>query len=70
MKKCAKCNSTSKRVALDCTFKDCSFFEESVDAELLDKALTIMQLLANATGATFEDENLAADIIVETFKNL
>ena len=38
--------------------------------ELRDKATTMLQLLSNAAGATFEDEVLAVDIIEETFKNL
>ena len=35
-----------------------------------DKAITLLQLLSNAAGATFENEVLAVDIIEETFKNL
>ncbi len=33
-----------------------------------DIAITMMQLLANATGAEFKDEELAADIIEETLR--
>lgn len=38
--------------------------------ELRDKATTLLMLLSNATGATFEDEVMAVDIIEETFKNI
>ncbi len=34
-----------------------------------DKAATCLMLLSNATGAEFEDEHLAVDIIAETIKN-
>ena len=33
-----------------------------------DKALTMMQAIINATGATFEDEELAISIMSETLK--
>ena len=35
-----------------------------------DKAITLLQTLCNAAGAEFEDEHLAVDIIIETFKHL
>ena len=38
--------------------------------DLEDTAKTMLMLLANAAGATFEDESMAVDIIVETFKNI
>ena len=33
-----------------------------------DKAITIIQTLMNATGAEFEDENLAIDIIADNLE--
>ena len=34
-----------------------------------DKSVTLLQLLTNACGAEFEDEDLAVDIIEETIKD-
>ena len=38
--------------------------------ELEDKATTLLMLLSNATGAEFEDEEMAIQIIVETLKSV
>jgi len=39
-----------------------------MEEEIKDTAITLLQTLINATGAEFEDENMAVIIIAETLK--
>ena len=51
---------------------NCHVKQEPKTAEAKDLAITIVQTLMNASGAEFEDENLAIDIIalnLEEYKN-